>query len=177
MSHTGATSMDAGGLRLAFDSSFAESQSVFAAPTENFLDVRIDADSYAIRLSETAGLFANRVVTAVPSRLSAFVGATTFRGGIVPVYDLAVLLGYAATGSSRWLVVTAATPVALLLRAFASHLRLPRDAAGPAADRLATRSYVREVVPTPLGLRPVVHLPSVLEAVRELAKPIAAGME
>ncbi len=80
-------------LRDAFDRVFAEAHPPAPPPSEDLLAIRIASEPYALRLTEIAGLFADRKITPVAGRVSALLGIAGFRGLIVPVYDLQVLLG------------------------------------------------------------------------------------
>jgi chemotaxis signal transduction protein len=166
----------AAALRAAFDRSFAEPAGAEATAQENLLSIRVGPQACAVRLSDVAGLFAGKPVTRLPSEAPALLGIAGFRGTIMPVYDLGMLLGQPRAESARWLVVAAAAPVALAFDSFDGHLRVAADVivprqAGDSADR-----HVREFLRVPDLVLPIVHLPSVLDAVREQA-PEAAQSE
>ena len=156
------------GLRHAFDRSFAEPSRDGRTTTDDFLMVRIGSDSYAIRLSDVAGLFLDKAITRLPTRYPALVGTAGFRGSILPVYELAVLLGCPPTTAlSRWMVLAAKTPVALTLNGFDGHLRIARQASAPrASGSEPLRPHLREVVRTPDGVRPILNLQSVVNAIK-----------
>ena len=154
-------------MRQAFDVGFAEPHRGAASTADNFLTVRLGGDPYAIRLVEVGGLFADRKMTTLASRIPALSGLTSIRGAILPVYDLTLLMGYSKAGLSRWLVVAAAAPVAFACEGFDGHLRLPRNAAAPIAERERARAHVHEVARTHDHVLPVVHVPSVLEAIKQ----------
>src|SRR6202023_3988958 len=89
---------------------------------EDLLAVRIGTQLFAIRLSEITGLFAGKKVTPVPGGHPALCGIAGFRGAILPVYDLQILLGHCGTATPRWLVIAAAAPVALAFAVFEGQL-------------------------------------------------------
>ena len=153
-------------LRLAFDRSFAEVQRVGAIPHDDLLGVRLGADPYAIRLSEIAGLVADKPVTRLPSRVPWLIGLAGFRGAILPVFDLALLLGYSAAAGSRWLVIAAREPVALAFDTFDGHLRLSRDAIAPADSDRGRRTEVRDMARVAGGVRAILHIPSILDTIK-----------
>ena len=153
-------------LRQAFDRTFAEPVRFDATLKEDLLAVRIDTQAFAIRLSEISGLFADKKITPVPGGHAALRGIAGFRGTIVPVYDLQILLGHSSTSTPRWLVIAAAAPVALAFEAFEGQLRVPRDAILPQPSRPEFRGYARELVRTANFVGPVMHLPSLLDAIR-----------
>jgi chemotaxis signal transduction protein len=156
-------------LRLAFDRGFAEPVRPGAASREGLLAVRIDTQPFAIRLSEISGLFADKKITPVPGSHAALRGIAGFRGAIVPVYDLQLLLGHLTTpgtATPRWLVIAAAAPVGLAFTAFDQQIRAARAAIMPQPSGAQARGYTREFVRTRKFAGPLLHLPSVLEAIR-----------
>ena len=89
-------------LRRSFDQSFETASNGETALQENFLAIRMAEDPYAVRLSEISGLFLDKVITPLPGSVSGLLGVAAFRGAMMPVYDLRVLLGYLGGGSPRW---------------------------------------------------------------------------
>jgi purine-binding chemotaxis protein CheW len=152
-------------LRLAFDAAFAVPVRLDTTVKEDLLAVRVGTQAFAIRLSEITGLFADKKVTPVPGGHPALRGVAGFRGAIVPVYDLQTLLGHGNAQTPRWLVVAAAAPVALAFEAFEGQLRVSRDAILPQASRREARSCTREFVGASNFVGPIMHLPSVLDAI------------
>jgi purine-binding chemotaxis protein CheW len=156
-------------LRQEFDQSFAQPPQQAAGATEDYLAIRLGADPHALRLSEIASLAPLAAPTRVPGPCPELLGLTGFRGRLVPVYDLCALLGYASPALPRWRVVLAARPVALAFDGFEGHLRLPCHA--PAAGSGQAHRHVREVLHAgEAGVRPIVSLESVLEAIRVAAQ-------
>jgi chemotaxis signal transduction protein len=153
-------------LRQAFDRSFAEPVRLDTTLKDDLLAVRIATQAFAIRLSEISGLFADKKVTPVPGGHAALRGVAGFRGAIVPVYDLQILLGHAGAAAPRWLVIAAAAPVALAFAAFEGQLRVARDAILPQPTRAEVRGFAREFVGTRNFVGPIMHLPWVLEAIK-----------
>jgi purine-binding chemotaxis protein CheW len=95
--------------------------------------------------------------------MSEFRGIAGVRGVIVPVFDLASLLGYPGVGSARWLVTARDATVGFLVDDFEGQVRVDADAL--VAHESGSRAHVREVVRTSAISRPVVHLPSLVEAI------------
>jgi purine-binding chemotaxis protein CheW len=106
-----------------FDGAFAAAHAV-PLPQADLLAVGIAGDRFALRLAQVAGMFADRRITKVPSRRVDLLGLAAFRGTVLPVFDLAVRLGYPATRTPRWLVLAAAAPVAFAFERFDGHVRL-----------------------------------------------------
>ena len=157
----------ASGPRRCFDRSFAEPVRLDTDPVEDLLAIGIGSEAYALRMAEVAGLFADRKVTPVPGGDNVLIGIAGFRGAIVPVYGLHALLGLVSgPRPCRWLVIAAAAPVALAFETFAAQLSVPPDAILPAQSTGQAPSCVREFVRTPNFSGPVIHLPSVLDAIK-----------
>ena len=163
-------------LRAAFDRAFAEPVRPDATPRENFLAIRIGAEACAIHLADIAGLFVDKKITRVPGDAAALLGIAGFRGAIVPVFNLQSLLGQGANGTPRWLVMAAAAPVAFAFDAFEGQLRVTPDAIVPASARAQSRTYARQFVRLENNVRPIIHLPSIVDAMTMRA-PDAAPTE
>jgi purine-binding chemotaxis protein CheW len=155
-------------LREAFDRSFAQLPALEAVRTEDLLAIRVAGNPYALRVTEIAGLFADKVVVPVPSAVPELLGVSGLRGAIVPVYDLAALLGYSVHAATRWLVLARSRePVALAFDTFEAQLALsPQDVVSAAGDRPHMRGAVRAAG----SLRPIAHLPSVLDEIHQRVK-------
>ena len=157
-------------LRQAFDRGFAEAPSSASAPTEAFLAISAGGDNYALRLTEISGLYVDKRITPLPSESSDLLGLASFRGALVPVYDLRVLLGYPAGSLPRWLVLVAPrTPIGLAFDCFDGYLDIPLEAVTPESRPDMTRPYVKEIVRIADSVRTIVHLPFVLEAITNRA--------
>lgn len=161
-------------LRRAFDRSFAEPPARWSAVLDDLLAIGIGAEPFAVRLRDVSGLFADKTITALPSRVAELVGVAAFRGAVVPVYDLRPLLGYPVTEASRWLLVVAATAasssVALAFDRFEGHLRVAPDMIAAEAPREHS-GHVREVVRYAGMARPIVDVPSIIDAIARRAGP------
>lgn len=152
-------------LRLAFDRAFAEPRRADTTPMESLVGFSLASEPYALRLSEIGGVFVDRKITRVPSVVAALLGFAGFRGAIVPVYDLRVLLGRGASEAPRWLAIASGASVAFAFEVFDGHLRVPREAIMPREGEQQAQRLVREVASTDGLVRPLVHLPSVIETI------------
>ena len=157
-------------LRRNFDRSFAEPPRGRPAAPLDLLAIRLGGEPYALRLAAVAGLFAGKKLTRLPQATPEFLGIAGFRGSIVPVYDLRVLLGGAAGAAPRWLVVAAASRVALAFDGFDGHLRLPPEGIAQQERADAARPHVRELARVAGLPWPIVDLASVLAAIRAQAR-------
>lgn len=155
-------------LRRAFDQSFADAPSGGNVPTEAFLAIGVGSDNYALRLADISGLHADKKVTPLPSDVPDLLGVASFRGVLVPVYDLRVLLGYAAGPPPRWLVlVMPQTPVALAFDRFDGHLRLPPDAIAQEEKLQDGRQHIAESLRTDGPVRSIVSVTSMIESIKK----------
>ncbi len=165
-------------LRQDFDRSFARAGGGAQQAELDFLAIRVAGDPFAIRLSEVQGLHADRKLVLAPSLLPELLGVSGFRSVLTPVYDLAQLLGYGAGLPARWLVVArGAAPIAFAFGDFDSHLRVslewvsaPETASGHGA---AIGGAVRHAEIT----RPLLHLPSLVEAIAQRIKAFGPSQE
>lgn len=153
-------------LRSAFDRGFAQPIELGATLNTELLAIRVGAEPCAVRLSEIAGLFVDKKITRVPGSAPALLGIAGFRGVIMPVFNLQSLLARSTAATPRWLVIAAGAPVALAFDAFEGQLRLSPDAILPRPPGAQALSYAREFVRTPLHICPVIHLPSILGAIK-----------
>jgi chemotaxis signal transduction protein len=165
-------------LRQVFDQAFAAAPAGTSTPTEAFLAIGAGGDNYALRLVEISGLFVDKKVVPLPSESPDLLGIASFRGALVPVYDLAVLLGYAAKPLPRWLVLVAPqTPVGLAFDRFDGYLNLPREVNAQQTGAENTRQHLAESMSAAGLLRPVVAVASILESIRKRAQPSAPRNE
>jgi purine-binding chemotaxis protein CheW len=131
-------------MRRAFDQSFTRPPPV-RAEVVDLLAVTVGADSLAIRMDTVSGLLIDRAVTFLPGSPPALLGVAGLRGHLIPVYDLAAILGAAggppaggtgaglaggAGGAAAWcLILLAGSPaVAVAVDRLDAHLRVPHDA-------------------------------------------------
>ncbi len=155
-------------LRGDFDRSFAEPARSHDVEHVELLAVGAGGRPYALRLSQTAGLHPDRPVTPLPGPLPALLGLAGFAGTVVPVYDLAALLGHPAATRPRWMVLAAGTPpLALAFHELDGHVRVDADAiiAEPASNG---HRFLRGMVALAGGTRPLVDVPAARAAVHAL---------
>ena len=165
-------------LRADFDASFADPPRAEVAGHDDLLAVRAGGVKYALRLIQAAGLFPDRPVTRLPGPRPALLGVAGFRGAIVPVYDLAAVLGTRRTAAAssasatvpRWLVLAAGNPpVALAFEALDGHLRVPREELVEEPAGHGPHGCLRGIVTLADGARPIVDVPAVRAAVQSAA--------
>lgn len=110
-------------LRSEFDQAFAQAPAPAPPPRLALLAIRVGSTPYAIRLADIGGLHVDRSVLALPSALPELRGVTGLRGQIIPVYDLACLLGLEPAQAPRWMVLSQSSqPLAFAFDAFEAHV-------------------------------------------------------
>jgi chemotaxis signal transduction protein len=160
-------------LRQEFDRAFSKARRSDEQRYEDLLAIRVGGDAYAVRLSEVAGVSAERKLTPLPSAVPALLGLVSFRAAIVPVYDLGALLGHSARENGRWLFVAKQAPIAFAFGALDGHERVPSSVIVTDAQR--TSGYVRELANTASGLRGIVQLSALIETVRNFVAQATSG--
>ena len=127
------------------------------------------AQAYAIRLSEIAGLHADKKITRVPGSHAALRGIAGFRGAMLPVYDLHVLLGHLQRRDAALAGDRASRAGRARLRGVRGPLaRVAGRDRCPSRRARTCRGYARELVRTQNFIGPILHLPSVLDAIKAL---------
>lgn len=158
-------------LRSAFDRSFALPPSESSVAMEDVLSIRVAGAAYAIRLREIAGIVARRKLTPVPAAASHLLGVAGIRGAILPVFDLASVLGHGPTlDSPRWTVLCGLDePLGLGFSEFEGYLRTPWSSFHADDAGAGDRGFVREVVRTETGVLPVIEIPAVIASLKSRA--------
>ena len=155
-------------LKRSFDQSFAEAPQEEAEQAESLLSIRVASRAYAVRLSETSGLYVDRKVVGLPSPVTELLGMAGFRGTVIPIFDLAACLGYGLSGEeNRWMLLVGQIDViGLVFQEFDGHLRTaPRNLAHQEAQE-ATGQHVRDAVIVEGKIRPVIDLVAVVQALK-----------
>jgi purine-binding chemotaxis protein CheW len=156
----------AAAMRAEFDRGFAEPRQVERLDSDHLLALSVGGDPYALRMEEIASVAVDRRIVPLPGPLPEFAGIAGLRGAIVPVYDLARLLGYPGDGRARWLAVLSAAPVAVAFAAFDGYIVRPGGSITFEAAGGDSR-HVRVVARAADFVRPVISLASVVEAIRQ----------
>ena len=171
MTNTTPVLANAAMLAEAFDRAFAVAPAALAPDSIDLIGIRLGGDPFALRLADTTGMFSGRVITPMPSAVRELRGIAGIRGALVPVYDLAELLGRPPARHATWLVVARQAPVAFVFEVFERQIRLT-------ADALAAREnsqHVREVATADGIARPIIDLSSLVAAVGARAKAEQQG--
>jgi purine-binding chemotaxis protein CheW len=113
---------DAAGLAAAFDRSFGEPVRPDPPPTEDFALLRCGQRVHAIAVADIGRLVPGVPITPCPGPMAEFRGLAGLRGMLVPVFDLAALVGDPPSAGVL-LVLAHAEAVAFAADAFAGHVR------------------------------------------------------
>ncbi len=156
-------------LRKLFDDSFAAPEQSQKAAVEHMLAVTVGGERFAISVGDISGLtVAQGTILPVPSRVPELLGITGIRGVVVPVFNLAALLGIrSGRAQYRWLLLCGErqATLALAVDLVEEHLEI-------AADKLISRGadsmahYIKQTVDIGGMLRGVIDLGLVVEKIR-----------
>lgn len=168
-------------LRELFDRSFALPAAGPPVAQVELLSIRVAGSAYLLRLSELGGLLADRSLLSLPSPVPAFRGVVGVRGGLVAVYSLRALLGLPAGDDGRWVAIARGVEVGFAFERYDGQLRVAPEEVVTARgldpaqrERVAVGEWVREVVQTAEGTRPVISLAAVIQGVQARARPRSA---
>ncbi|WP_137936817.1 chemotaxis protein CheW [Chitinivorax sp. B] len=158
-------------LRDDFNHAFSQPPAHNQQNARNLLAINVAGDTYALHVNDIGGVHVDRQIVPLPSPLPALLGLAGFRGQIVPVYDLAILLGYTPQPAARWLVQVRSTEaVALAFHRFDGHFSVTNDDIVPLPDDIAVaRRHVAGGIRDTTGIRAVITLASVLQDIRQRA--------
>lgn len=153
-------------LRRAFDQAFAAPPADASREVEPFVLLKVADHPYGMRVREIRGFAAARKIIPLPSSIGGLLGLAGFRGSLVPVYDLAGLLGYGALDQPpRWFILCGdAEPLALAFAEFDGYAEHSRADLRPRGTE--ERRHVREVLVLGSTARGVIDLPSIIQTVQ-----------
>lgn len=157
-------------LRSAFDGSFAGPPPAKPEDRLSLIAIRLGNETLVLRTDQITGVAKCRRITPLASRIPELLGVTGMRGLLVPVFSLAALLGQARNEKCSWLVLAhRESPVTLAFDEFEGQIEIQRTCL--CDDAGATpRRHVRQLAQTGSGVRAVIDVPSVVEAIREAAE-------
>ncbi len=180
--------LTAAAMRQAFDESFSRPTSEDSQAWADFLLIRLEQQLHALRLAEILGLRQSTWITPLPGATAALLGLSGHEGRVLPVYDLAVLVGKPGLGGAgkatgqagAWQLVTREPALLLSIAHFERHIRCPlamlapvsRDGQGDAASGHAGQreALIDGQLQTEAGLCPLISIPAVLTTIQDLAR-------
>jgi purine-binding chemotaxis protein CheW len=115
-------------LRRDFDEAFTRPRGEVAAPGERLLSLALGEERFVMAVADLAGLVPAPRSVPLPGAPRALVGLAGLRGELVPIYDLAALLGLASGGPPTWLALyEPAQPIAFGFDTLLGHLVAPAE--------------------------------------------------
>jgi purine-binding chemotaxis protein CheW len=119
-------------------------------------------------VSEISGLVTDKRIVAFPSPISELLGVAGIRGALVPVYSLAMLVGYSAEiERTRWLALCGAeATVALAFSDFEGYLRVSGTQLYEAEQKDVGGTQVQHLVRATDIVRAVVSIPTIRKAIQ-----------
>jgi purine-binding chemotaxis protein CheW len=156
-------------LRAQLDASFAEPREVVRPAMSALLAIRAGEELRAVQVSELQAVLADRPITRLPTPVAELLGLCAIRGAIVPVYDLAALLGAPVQRrhTPRWIMLAQHRElIALAFDALDAQLIVP------AAEIASGSSGGDGAVLVQGVLRPLLRIASVLELIERRVRPL-----
>jgi purine-binding chemotaxis protein CheW len=161
-------------LRQEFDRSFAAPPETEQGHVENLLAVTIGGHPYAFRLAEVGGLLADRRIVPLPASVPSSLGIIGYRSLVIPVFDIATMLGYPPAAEPRWIALagTSALPVGLAFEHFEAQVRLVLDS-GLSVEREAGQHHtaVTGAIRQGTVVRSILNIAALLAALPRASTP------
>jgi chemotaxis signal transduction protein len=155
-------------MRRAFDLAFAAPVAAPVADLDDFIAIRVGARPLAFRVVELVRLEVGCKVVALPTDNPWLRGLATIQGKLIPVYDLELALGFGqAPGERSWLALCGREePFGLAFDALEGYFRVSRTEILGIGTAESAQKREHQAVRGAGEVRPVVHLPSILAAIR-----------
>lgn len=153
----------AGELKRIFDQAFALPPETKEENARDMLGITLYGNAYALALSDVAGVYSNKKIARTPSTERGLLGIAGFRGAILPVYDLGVLIGLPPSANPRWVAVIKPGDIAVAFESFDGHLRVPTADIAANDYKDAGRQYLSHLIGSEDGMRGVVDLSTALK--------------
>src|SRR6185295_15051934 len=137
-----------------------------ALETQPMLAITVAGDRFALRIHELAGLARTGKIIAVPGPTKGLLGIMGFRGGILPVFSLATLLGYVTPAQNPWFVHCGSNNrVVLAFSEFEYSFQAALSDIST-VEHGTINNHSREMVVSNGSTRPVISVPSILAAIK-----------
>lgn len=156
-------------LRQSFDQLFAAPDQTRAGDIDDFLSIRVGARPFALRVCELARIEVGRKLVQLPGGDPWLLGLTNCQGKLVPVHSLELALGFERTpGNKAWLIICGREePLGLAFDGLDEYLRIPQSQVFSTGAAESSRKNAQQAIHGGGELRPVIHLPSIVAAVRK----------
>jgi chemotaxis signal transduction protein len=145
-------------LRREFDQGFAAAVAAALRNEVNLLAISLAEMPYALNLADIGSVYANKKITPIPAKAPGLLGIAGFRGVILPVYDLSVMLGLPRIERPRWFAVVAKADLVVAFETFDGYLRVPAQDVIANDAREGGREHVSHLLKSADGIRAVIDL-------------------
>ncbi len=159
-------------MREEFDKTFALPPQPDPPESVDLLVIRLRGDNFALRVMEIAGLLAGKKIIPLPGATPALLGLAGIRGILVPVWDLATLLGYAGQSrGARWLVLgQGGSPWALAFEGFNGFFRMRLSEIHSGTSVEPDSGFIQESLALGGGGTSILSLPLILQAITRISE-------
>lgn len=160
---------DAVELRQAFDQVFAAPDVVRTADLDDFLGIRVGGKPFALRVTELSRIEAVGKIIPLPGGNPWLLGLTNSQGKLVPVFSLELALGFERTvGECGWIAICdREEPLGLVFDSVEGYSRIARTDIVSSANGESSGKHDQQTIRSGGDLRSVIHLPHILESIRE----------
>ena len=157
-------------LRRDFDNTFAAPPAGPGEDRESLISLRVTGEALAVRTLHVTGVAKRGRILPVPTSVPGLLGITAIRGTLLPVYDLAALLGLpAAAAEGAWLILTnPKTPIGLIFDEFEGQMEIAR-ACLYESDGSDARKHLPVIARIGAANRAVIDIPGIVAEIRKTA--------
>jgi chemotaxis signal transduction protein len=160
--------MSASELRADFDRAFTRPLSDERESPLNYIACRVGTESLAVSLSELSGLQRRGKIVPLRSPARGLLGVAGVRSRLMPVYRTSTLLGLSGGGQpEKWIAICGTDePIGLALDELEGYLQASAADRSPRAHNDGSGAHLRELLSASGKVRPILHVSSLLEAIR-----------
>ena len=158
-------------LRQEFDNTFAAAPRGRGEGRESLITLCTGGEALAVRTMHITGIAKRRRIMPVPTtRVPSLLGITAVRGTLLPVYDLAALLGLpAAAGEGSWLMLASReTPLGIIFDEFEGQVEIERTSLYE-SNSSGSCKHLRLMAGIGAAHRAVIDVPGIMEEIRKTA--------
>lgn len=154
-----------------FDLGFSRAADLEPPVEENLLILQLQSRPFAVRATGLRAIAPTPRIACVPSSSPALLGIAGIRGELVPVFDLAHLLGISPEERGlRWcLLVGESERAALAFRHFDGFVRCPASAVSRAEARDGLAPFLEEVVRLERGVLSIIDVARIFSGLQSPA--------
>ena len=152
-------------LRSEFDESFAHPARAPDGASIGLLEVTVAGQAFLIRVSEVSAVYADKAISALPGAAPDLLGVAGFRGSVVAIFDLGLLLGLHGASSHRWVIQARNEHIGFALESFIGHAQVPAGTLHATREPGATDTG-QEVAQIRGVSHPLIELSSVVDRVK-----------